>query len=142
MALGAPQQSAHRVLHRRCDVRSTSSPATSTTSSSTTSSPTAATLVMVMMMMVIRRLVVHHLFDPRGGRRCHLVAVRLRHVHRDVHVRSYPDGFAVRLLDTTTLFLLLLLSRRPEHSSLPSGSGAYRRVEASPLDMYPGAWEF
>jgi len=106
MTLGATQQSTHRVLHRRGDVR-----------------PSAAFALRVMMMMMMlmamlllmvlmrvlllltmlahRLVVVHHFLQPRRRRRgCHFVATRLHHVHRVVHVRSNPAGFlAVRPLN-------------------------------------------
>jgi len=86
MTLGATQQSAHRVLHGRGDVR-----------------PSAAfTLVMRVTMMLMMMLLLLLLLQPRRRRRgCHFVATRLHHVHRVVHVRSNPAGFlaAVRPLN-------------------------------------------
>lgn len=92
MTLGTTQQSAHRVFHRRGNVRSSAS--------ASATSAFATTLVMTMMIVLIHRLVViHHFLDSRRrGHGCHFVATRFHHVHR-VHVRSNPAGFLVRLLN-------------------------------------------
>jgi len=134
MTLGAAQQSAHRVLHGRGDVRP----------------PAAFTLVMMPMLMMLmllmmlllllmllmrvllltvvlahRLVVVHHLLQPRRRRRgCHFVATRLHHVHRVVHVRSNPAGFlAVRPLNEDDDSLSI--------RAFPSSSGVKRPLRST-----------
>lgn len=158
VALGASQQTAHRVLHRRGDVRSPAAAAA------------LATLVMVVMLMMVtvllmlllllaRRFVIHDLFHTHGSRGCHLITVRLHHVHRGadaVHVRSNPAGFSARPLNEKSSRSLY----RPRRNSLAlltvpaKGSFSPRSIprtvrqgynfsnqECSPL-VSPKRWKF
>jgi hypothetical protein len=106
MTLGATQQSAHRVLHGRGDVR----PSAAFTLVMRVTMMLMMMLLLLLLLVVLMRVtvlahrlvVVHHLLQPRRRRRgCHFVATRLHHVHRVVHVRSNPAGFlaAVRPLN-------------------------------------------
>lgn len=123
MTLGTPQQSAHRVFHRRGDVRPAAASAFAT----------AATLVMTMMMVLSHRLVViHHFLDSRRrGYGCHPVATRFHHIHR-VHVRSNSAGFSCRM--AAERWRRRPVSNRPERSLLSwNGTPAANRLHRSIL---------